>query len=56
MFTVILFAGGALFVVAYSLWEARYVSNLTVRQAAGVGTAAVIVLVVVVFFLLRNVH
>jgi hypothetical protein len=54
MFAVILFVGGAIFIVAYSLWEVRSVSSLTLRQAAAVATAALIVLLVFLFILLRT--
>jgi hypothetical protein len=56
MFAVILFVGGAIFVVAYSLWEVRSVSSITVAQAAGVGTAALIVLLVFFLILSRSMH
>jgi hypothetical protein len=56
MFGVILFTGGALFVVAYSLWEVRSVSSITASQAAAVGTAALIVLLVFLLILSRSAH
>jgi hypothetical protein len=56
MFAVIIFVGGAIFVVAYSLWEMRSISNITLGQAAGVGTAALIVLLALFFILSRTVH
>ncbi len=56
MFAVIIFVGGAILVVAYSLWEVRFVSSITFGQAAGVGTAALIVLLALLFILSRSVH
>ena len=54
MFSAILFVCGAMFVIAYALWEARRVSRLTVTEASGIGVAAVIVLSVFLLLMSRS--
>ena len=44
MFPVSLFLAAAIFVIAYVMWEVRYVYKLTLSEAAGVGTATLIVI------------
>jgi len=54
MFSAILFVCGAMFVIAYALWEARRVSRLTVTEASGIGVAAVIVLLLFLLLVSRS--
>jgi hypothetical protein len=56
MFPLIIFVVGAMFVLAYSLWEVRSIWSITIAQAAGVGTAALIVLFLLVFIFWRSAH
>ena len=55
-FSLILFVCGALFVVAYSLWEVRSISSVTVGQLAAVGVAAVIIMVLLLLIAWRRAH
>jgi hypothetical protein len=56
MFSATLFVGGAVLVIAYSLWAARRVSRLSVTEASGIGAAALIVLVVFLLLVFKSLH
>jgi len=45
------FLGAVLFVIAYVIWETRLVYKLTVSEAAGVGAATSIVILLCLLFL-----
>ena len=53
MFLVSVFLVGAMFVIAYGMWEVRYVYNLTAGQATGVGIAMLIVILLCVLLLFK---
>ena len=46
-----IFLGAVLFVIAYVMWETRIVYKLTASEAAGVGAATLIVILLCILFL-----
>ena len=47
------FLGAALFVIVYVMWETRIVYKLTASEAAGVGAATLIVILLCALFLFK---
>ena len=54
--SLILFVCAALFVVAYSLWEVRSISSVTVGQLLAVAVAAVMVMLLLLLIAWRRAH
>ena len=51
MFPVSLFLVAAIFVIAYGMWEVRYVYNFTATEVMGVGAAMLVVILLCLLLL-----